>query len=462
MFTKLLKSPLALIALIAIAIALVFFQVKNKIPVSRSEAALPASPVEYVPLKSIPFRARATAYGHVEPSVSLTGKSEVSGKVVYVHPELQKGGSIKAGSVVLRVEPTAFELTLNQSQAGLEASQSSLKQLEIEEQSTRRLLDIARQNLNVGEAELDRVKRIFERKLVAKSAVDAEEQKVLALRQQLQDVEGKMAAFASRKAEMEAQINQSQSQVDQSKDTLGRTEIILPFDARIGEVSVEEGEFVSTGNTLFEAHGLGSVEINAELPINRFRPIIQGFSFEQGRFNGAESINRGISQLRLQSTVRLVGDPAKAQWPGRLSRISESVDPTRDTIGLLVTVDKPYEGVVPGVRPPLLKGMYTSVEFIAPERSLMVLPRKALHQGRVYTVDENDRLDIKPVNIAFTQGELAVLAEQQEAVRAGDRIIVSDVIPLIPGLDLNPVESTSVVQSLAREALSVNVMDAEQ
>ena len=70
--------------------------------------------------------------------------------------------------------------------------------------------------------------------MIARSALDAEEQKVLSLRQQVADLQGKLSMFASRKAATSAQIKQSETQVDEKKDTLGRTEVSLPFDARIG------------------------------------------------------------------------------------------------------------------------------------------------------------------------------------------------------------------------------------
>lgn len=460
MFSKLLQKPLILLVIVLLAIAFVVVKVKTRAPLEHANTGLPPTAVEFITLKPLPFRTRAMAYGHVEPAAFLKAKAEVSGKVSYVHPDLQKGGSLGKDTVVLRIEPTTFELTLNQSQAGLEASKSSLRQLEVEQESTRRSLQIAQKNLEVGEAELARVKKIFERKLVAQSAVDAEEQRVLALRQQLQDIQGRLSAFESRMAATAAQIDQSQSQVSQSQDTLGRTEVRIPFDARVGAVLIEEGEFVSAGSVLFEALGVAAVEINAELPTSRLRPLIVGaVDREADQMQSVESMQRVLSELNLEAHVKLVGDPTgEALWNGTLTRISESVDPTRDTIGLLVRVENPYSGIIPGKRPPLVKGMFTAVEFVAPQHEALVIPRKALHQGRVYVIDENDQLDIRPVDVAYRQGEMIVLADEQPSVAIGDRIIVSDVIPVMPGLPLKPVDSTAAEQSLARHALDPDDM----
>ena len=229
------------------AVAFVIFQVKSKAPVEHAQMGYPVKAVEVITARELPFRARATAFGNIEPSVTVNAKSEVSGKIVYVHPDLKKGASIAQGTVVLRIEPTTFKISLDQSQAGLQGSLSALAQLEAEELNTRLALEISQDNLKVGQKELERTRTLQEKNLIARSSLDKEVQKVLALRQQAQDIEGKLSSFESRKAATIAQITQSKSQVAQSQETLGRTEVSMPFDARIGAVSVEKGEFVSAG-----------------------------------------------------------------------------------------------------------------------------------------------------------------------------------------------------------------------
>ena len=133
-------------------------------------------------------------------------------------------------------------------------------------------------------------------------------------------------------------------------------------------------------------------------------------------------------------------------------RISESVDPVRDTLGLVVEVAKPYAGIIPGKKPPLLKGMSTAVEFYSPAAPTLVLPRKSLHQGRVYIVDENNNLHIEPVTIQFMQGNL-IIVDADSAIRlAGKRIIISDVIPVIPGMPLKAIHAVEYEQDLALRA----------
>ncbi|WP_456378999.1 efflux RND transporter periplasmic adaptor subunit [Thiolapillus sp.] len=444
-----LQKKYILPVVVLIAVALVVFKVKSKPPIAHEELGYPVRAVEVMTVRAIPYRSHATGYGTVEPRITVKAKSEVAGKIVYIHPRLRKGASLPKGTVVLRIEPTTFEFSLEQSKAGLSGIQSSLEQLETEEQSTRALLAIVRKNLGVQEKEYERIREIWEKKLVARSSVDAEEQRVLQLKQQVADLEGKLKSYESRKAALQAQISQSKTQVAQTLDTLGRTEIRLPMDARIGAVFVEKGEFTPAGAALFEALGTDAVEITAELPTRLFRPLLVNQRHERLDLHRPEGLWNILDAIDLEARVRLVGFPEAAHWQGKLLRISESIDPQRDTVGLVVRVDKPYDQVIPGERPPLLRGMFAAVSFYAPEQPMLVIPRKAVHQGRVYVAREDNHLEIRAVEILYRQGEFVVV---KRGLEEGERIIISDVVPVIEGLPLKPVLAQEFVQKFVAAA----------
>ncbi|EGV51498.1 efflux RND transporter periplasmic adaptor subunit [endosymbiont of Riftia pachyptila] len=453
---KFFQKPFILPLIVIAALALVIFKVKSRPPIEHEELQFPTKTVEVITAKKIPFRSRAIAYGYVEPAVLLKAKTEVAGKISYIHPSLKKGASLAKGTVVLRIEPTTYEFSLDKSKAGLAGSQFSLKQLEVEEKTTQRSLKIAKKNLQTGQKELDRLLSIWEKRLISRSAVDAEEQKILQLRQQVEDLQGKLASFSSRKSATQAQIKQSKTQLAQSKDTLWRTEIRLPFDARIGKVSVEKGEYTAVGSVLFEALGTQAVEINAQLPVRQFYPLLMGLGKHSLNLQNPEDLQSAFSKIQLEANVSLVGYKGNiARWRGELLRIGESIDPDRDTIDLVVAVNNPYEDVIPGKRPPLLQGMYAAVEFFTPPHEMLILPRKAIHQGRVYVAKANNRLEIRPVNILHKQGQLVIV---DNGIKEGEKIIITDVIPVIEGLPLKPVLADEYEKQLAKDAIGEEYM----
>jgi hypothetical protein len=79
--------PIALFACLALAIALVKLQPKME---HEPSAALITS-VNVIAVKPYHVRPAILGYGTVEPDILLESKSEVAGKIIYVHPQLRNG-----------------------------------------------------------------------------------------------------------------------------------------------------------------------------------------------------------------------------------------------------------------------------------------------------------------------------------------------------------------------------------
>jgi len=447
------KGIAGLLIAMALAVGLALVLVKNRPPLEHVAMEMPSRVVEIIHARQVPFRARVVAYGNVKPAITLNSVAELSGEISYLHPNLKAGETIPEGTLVVRIEAEDYELSLKQTQEDLKASRSSMRELDEEQRSTQRSLQLAQENLSVGENELGRLREVYQRNLIAKSTLDAEEQKTIQLRQQVADLQGRLNGYDSRRQSIQARIARAEQEVQNRTTILGRTEIRLPFDARIGTVSVNENEFVSVGTALFEAADLQGVEITAQLPIASMRKLVSHLQQQsQVVQQFVETGGRINDSLDLSARVRLVGDLPNAVWEARVLRLSEAIDETRQTIGIVVGVDKPYEKIIPGQRPPLLKGMYTAVELLAPERSAMVIPRKALHQGRLYLANADDRLEIRAVEVTLGQDDIVVVSAGLEA---GERVIITDLTPVIEGMPLQAITSLEAEAELERHALGV-------
>ena len=428
-----LKKYPVLFIVIGIGIIIAIMLIKSKSPMQHKAASMPSKAVDIITARNIPFRSRITAYGNVEPAITLDGMAEVSGKISYVHPNLKSGETIPAGTLVVRIEAKDYTVNLKQTEADLRVSRSALKELTEDEKSTKRSLALAEKNLKVGETEYSRIEQIWKQRVISKSTLDAEEQKVLQLRQQVEELQGKINNYDNRKQSVKSQITRAEQEVKNRQTILGRTEITLPFDARIGTVNIEKNEFVSVGSVLFEAIDLKGVEINAHLPIDSMRKLVNHL---QGSPSAGQQIAHGgriNDSLGLVATVRLVNGMPGAVWDAHVLRLSDSIDPTRQTLGIVVGVDNPYEKIIPGIRPPLIKGMYTAVDIFAPSHLAMVIPRKAVHQGRVYIANTDNTLSIRDVDIQLIQAELVVV---RNGLEEGEHVIITDMIPVIEGMPL--------------------------
>jgi multidrug efflux pump subunit AcrA (membrane-fusion protein) len=426
-----------------------FINMKSKAKeVTHEDTGMTAKPVNVIIIEKKPFLTRVTAFGHVQPTVIFQGKAEVGGKITYVHPALKQGGSIAAGTVVVRINPIDYKLTLDQQRSDLVASQAQLEQLLQEQVSSRSSLRLAKDNLRLGLHELQRVRTIWERRLIARSTLDIEKQKVIQLRQKVSDIQGKLNTYASRIKNAQAKITRSLQQVKGGKTTLKRTQITLPFDARISLATLDKGEIVTKGNVLFEAINTDAIEINAELPLNQMQILLSASHEKQHSLTKNKPPNL-VQGLQWSAKVRLVGAKNNALWKGRVARFSESVDPIRRTTTITVIVDNPNKNVSTSGKPPLLKGMYMAIELSPPATHAITIPRSAIHSERAFIVNKEKKLEIRPLRIQSRQGNIAVITK---GLAVGDQLIINDLTPVIDGMPLIPIISTQTSKTPAQEA----------
>jgi len=67
----------------------------------------------------------------------------------------------------------------------------------------------------------------------------------------------------------------------------------------------------------------------------------------------------------------------------------------------------------------------------------LVIPETALHGGLAYLANAEDKLELRAVTEAFRQDGVVVIAE---GLSPGERLVLDEIAPAIPGTDLLPVE----------------------
>ena len=70
--------------------------------------------VKTIALEQQSIAPKVIGFGKIRPKFEWKAIAEVSGKVVYRHPELNKGNVLLAGTEVLRIDPLDYELKLAQ------------------------------------------------------------------------------------------------------------------------------------------------------------------------------------------------------------------------------------------------------------------------------------------------------------------------------------------------------------
>ncbi len=372
---------------------------------------------------------RAVGYGTVVPARSWEAVAEVAGQVVWISDDLKSGRTVPEGTELLRIEEADYGLALAQVEAQLKAS-------DVKSRTTRASLAIAEQEQQLLRGDHKRTVNLANEDLVSQAAVDAAERQMLVGEAQLQNLKN---ALDLNEAERQVLIaTRNVAELD-----LERTRVVAPFEVRIIDVNIGATQYVSAGQSLFLADGLEVAEVEAPFAIGRLRPLIR--SVQRGDTAAAGNDVTGLDAL-----VRLRTATHTVEWPARVARVAGAVDPQTQSLHVVVAVDQPAALAEPGQRPPLFRNTFVEVELVSrPGGEEVVVPVSSLHQGRIYLVDDDSRLEVRQVRVKFSQGSFAVL---EKGIKPGERIVTSDLSSAVPGMLLDPQEDKKSKQRLVAEA----------
>jgi len=439
------KFTLPLIAIAGLIVAIII--VKSQPAMKHQFAEKTNTAVKVISAKRYDVPPQVSGFGEVTPDILLEGKSEISGKVVYVHPQLKPGAILPKDTVVLKIEENDYQLALKKALADLSVSQANLVELEINLKDAKADLVLAKQRLSLSEKELKRSQDLIKRGSISQSKFDSQQSNTLQLKREVQTLKSQLATLPSQRDVLQAKEVIAQSNVKTQERNIERTVIRLPFTARISEESVENNQFIAQGTVLFKAQNINRVLINAQFPFEQFRKVSRGFPADINvsdiiqMSSNTESI---FTRLDLNATIKLSGHNGVV-WDGKVERFLSNLDPSSRTLGIIVSVDNPYEDINPGVKPPLLAGMFTEVILKGAPRTYVVIPRDALHEKELYVVDQNMALMRKTI-VAEVQGAMLLV---EQGIDEGEKIITSDVFPAVNGMPLTEVLDTDREQQIS-------------
>jgi len=441
----LILARLAGVALpLGLGVALIIMAGAERRPPAQSDTAERSRAVRVMTVERRPYRPTLTVYGSVRPARIWQGVAEVGGEIVEEHVDLEAGRLLEAGSELLRIDPTDYELARAQSRGRLASAEASLGELDIREDNLNRLVEIERRALEIARDEYERRQTLFERNAVSRSAVDEAEEAFISRRQRVAELENELRLIPARREVQTAEKRIAEAELAEAEHNIARTRVRLPFEARIAAVEVETGQFARAGDLLVTAEGIDEAEVEARLRLSEMRSLFPPeFEFESVADLSAEMIDAAPRNFGIDAELGLeIGDLA-VRWAAEVDRVSFALEPETRTVGLVVTVDDPIRQAIPGRRPPLLKNMFVAVHLKAERReAAIVIPRSALVRGegrtwRVRLVDDDNRLRHREVELAGFFGEEALIAAGLEA---GERVVLSDMPLDIEGMPLEPVD----------------------
>lgn len=403
---------------------------------ARTHSIPPSLAVRVAVLAPQDIRPAAQVWGNIRAAESWAAVAEVRGQIVWRHPDLESGRLIPAGTRVLEIDPGEYRLAIAQAEADLAVQHAEASQIEVEAANTERILRLEEARLAMATADLERIRGLVPLGVAPRTRADEAERVELQARRVVVELGNALALLAPRRDRLAAQVARTEAALARARRDLANTVITTPFDLRITAVPVQRFQFVTVGQPLAAGDGIARAEVVAQVPLPAVQRLLAAVEVPPG--TDRMGTLRADPGAWIEAELRLVADRSQV-WRGRVTRMEPALDPRARTAPVVVEVADPYAGADPPLRAPLLPNMQVEVTLTGRRiPAQMVIPETALRGEVVHLADAEDRLLLRPVTVWFRQGAEIVIAS---GLQPGERLVLDDIAPALPGLRLLPVVS---------------------
>jgi RND family efflux transporter MFP subunit len=362
-----------------------------------------------------------TGYGEVTALNVVPISSEVSGKIVQIHPRLETGEMIPKGETLFAIDSANYTASYEEARGVVHQWENAI--IRLKKQST---LDTKRfktfeRNRALAKAEFKRIRKLFEtKKIGTRSGLDKSEQVYNSALDQADQMAQAVALYPIRIKEAESSLSSARARLAFAKSNLVRCKVRAPFNGRIKSVSLEKGQYVTPGQNIIILADDSVLEIHVPLDS---RDASKWLYFDGKKTNGKTAWFSDLKQVPCM--IRWTEDNNGQTWDGRLHRVVKFDEQTR-TLTVAVRVHAETVMKKNSQSLPLVEGMFCSVKI--PGRSLnnvFRLPRQAVSfENTVYLVVDN-RLQTIPVKVARMEGENAYV---DDGLNGGDMVVTTRLI----------------------------------
>ncbi len=450
------KRWLALFPLLGLVILVVLVKSKPAPELKSELQVAPLVKVEKAQIRQLPVV--ISGYGRAQAKESWQAVSEVSGRVVYRHPKLEKGAMLPAGTVALKIDPVDYQLKLAQAKSDLNSAKADADRIVLNKNKLKLSLALEQDRLKILQKELKRKQGLVKNGSISRSQVDLEQSNVFAQQQKVLDLDTSLKLIPNDIDVAEAKIQVNTSRVKEAQRALEKTEIVIPFDARITQVDAEPEQVINHQAVLINANHIGAMEIPAQFSFVDMKQLVRqsmvGFKLDN-EFPD-------IAKLKLQAQIKLYAGDVVQQWQGVVTRVSDSIDPQGNTITLMVEMTNDWQRFEPLTNPPVLNDMFVEVNVTTKANKVLSVPTAAIHGQSVYVVEDNV-LRVKSVTILFESGAFTAVEGAKESgdLTANDLVITTDLLPAIDGMTVRTNEIARTDETATTNAAKISAEKAQ-
>ncbi len=320
--------------------------------------------------------------GRLQPVKTAQLKFEVQGRVK--ERLVEPGVFVEQGNELLKLDAQDLQDQFTQSQSQYDIEQAGI-------QRDQRMLKLAKQNLELQKAEVQRYEQLNSDSLISASQLDAARQQMLTLDSQVSDLQYKVTTSKARVALKE-------SERDLTQRNLERATLTAPFSGYVNEINVEVGDYAAATQIVAIVVDTSSLDLQLDV---------------RGEVVAALKLNQEIDVLVGSKTI-----------PGKL--IALQPDPNISTNTHAIRIRLPGDQV--------RSGMLASADVpLSQQVDVLTVPVSAVstNAGESFVYSYQDGvLNKLPVEVNNRVGSKYIIAS---GVKAGVQIVARDVAGLKDG-----------------------------
>ena len=342
-----------------------------------------------------------TGYGEVRALDILSVAPEVSGKIVKINSRLEVGEVIYKGELLFEIDSRNYLSAEKQAMASVNQWKDTILRLEKEFAIKKNRLKTLKRNQELSKSEFKRVLSLFEKDDVGtRSGVDAAEQLFNNAAERADQMHQDVTLYPIRIREAQSSLTAATANLEIAATNLERCTVLAPFTARIKDVTLEKGQYVSPGFKAVTLANDAVLEINVPLNSNDARKWLRfNHKVDKGKtswFNGLDNVI---------CTIRWTENLYENNWTGRLNRVVKFDQETRTlTVAVRINAQDRIKDNKTGL--PLVEGMFCAVKI--PGKMLcnvIRMPRWTVSFENTVYVSIKNRLKTKQVTVARIDGK---------------------------------------------------------
>jgi len=333
-------------------------------------------PVRVAPAAQGDFRVQLKALGTVNAYNTVHIRSRVEGELVKLL--FSEGQQVEAGQLLAQIDPRAYRIALQQAEGALQQQQAQL---------------------TGAERDLARYRGLHAEQSIARQTLDSQEALVNQLR---------------------AGLKSLQAQVDSARLNLQYTDIRAPIAGRLGLRQADVGNLIGAGDS------------NPLVVLTQTQPISVLFSLPEAELPALVEQLRAGHSLVVEAWDR--GEQRRLAT-GTLESLDNQIDTATGTIRLKARFTNDDEGLFPN--------QFVNIRLqLQTLQQVILIPAAALQFGPngsfVYRLDEDDRVQLQPVQVTASDGAQTVIGS---GLQAGQRVVLEGTDRLRSGHPVEVIDS---------------------